>query len=205
MDLFILVVMTVVFSIAVGIWAKNRGRDGIGWFFISFFLSPVLGAVLLMTCKKLNTEPVTASDSAKSSAPAHQPGRGDVVPLGYQLAQVDDEDFAEAQAECVSLGRKPGVWAKAFAQAEGDELKAQALYIGRRATEIGEARADAARAELASTQEGRERLAQEAYEALPKGTCPNCDAVVPLAAEKCKCGANFTARDGWRVLPLKSI
>ncbi|MDH3317666.1 MAG: zinc ribbon domain-containing protein [Gammaproteobacteria bacterium] len=44
---------------------------------------------------------------------------------------------------------------------------------------------------------------QRIYEALPKGRCPNCQAVIPLASQACpKCTAALTADGGWRVLPL---
>lgn len=34
-------------SFAVGIWASSRGRSGVGWFFFSMILSPLLGFVFV--------------------------------------------------------------------------------------------------------------------------------------------------------------
>ena len=33
--------------------------------------------------------------------------------------------------------------------------------------------------ELRKSEEGRALLAKQAYDAIPKGTCPNCQAVIP--------------------------
>jgi hypothetical protein len=39
-------------SIAVGMAAHNyRNRDGVGWFFLSLIISPVLGGLFLLACK----------------------------------------------------------------------------------------------------------------------------------------------------------
>lgn len=114
-----------------------------------------------------------------------------------------DADFAAALDECSSALRKPVVWAKAFAEALGDDVRARALYTGRRAGELAAERAERGRAELQRLEDGRARLEREAYEAKPKGKCPNCDAIVPLNAETCvssRCGA----ADGWRVKPLSA-
>lgn len=51
-----LVVSWLLFSIAVGIAAKNRGRDGGGWFFLSLCVSPLVGAVFLFASKNLARE-----------------------------------------------------------------------------------------------------------------------------------------------------
>ena len=45
--------------------------------------------------------------------------------------------------------------------------------------------------------------AKRAEALLPKGRCPACDAVIPLASEQCpSCTALFTADAEWRVKPL---
>lgn len=53
----------VLFSVAVGVYASNRGRSGLGWFALSLLISPLLG---LIFC---------AVSTDKSRAPgAGQPG-----------------------------------------------------------------------------------------------------------------------------------
>ena len=47
-----------------------------------------------------------------------------------KLGDADEEAiYAEAFAELKSGNTRPGMWAKAFAESEGDEKKSQALYI----------------------------------------------------------------------------
>lgn len=41
------------FSAVVGYVASQRNRSGIGWFFISVLLTPVLGAILVLILRKL--------------------------------------------------------------------------------------------------------------------------------------------------------
>jgi len=68
-------------------------------------------------------------------------------------------------------------------------------------------RAELARKEMLRTEEGRARLEREAYEAKPKGECPNCRTILPLDAESCTnatCGATFFAIGGWRIKPLST-
>jgi hypothetical protein len=38
-------------SVAVGIFAANRGRSGFGWFLLSLLLSPILGFIFVAVCQ----------------------------------------------------------------------------------------------------------------------------------------------------------
>jgi hypothetical protein len=42
-----LIFLWLVFAVAVGVAANSRGRNPVGWFFISIFLSPLVRAFLL--------------------------------------------------------------------------------------------------------------------------------------------------------------
>jgi hypothetical protein len=44
------------FAIAVGVWASNRGRHGLGWFLIACAISPILAGVFLAVTKNIATE-----------------------------------------------------------------------------------------------------------------------------------------------------
>lgn len=55
----------VLFAVACGVYASNRGRSGIGWFFLSLVISPLLGLIFIAVSK----------DLSKSSTAA-QPGTG---------------------------------------------------------------------------------------------------------------------------------
>lgn len=50
--------------------------------------------------------------------------------------QPNDQHWARALGELNSEGRKPGLWARVFAEAEGNESKAQAKYLSARAQEM---------------------------------------------------------------------
>jgi hypothetical protein len=51
-------------------------------------------------------------------------------PLHRNVSEFDEDAiFAEALSELKSGTARPGLWAKAFAESEGDENKSQALYI----------------------------------------------------------------------------
>lgn len=56
-----LLIPWLVFSVAVGIWASNRGRSGIGWFLLAFMLSPLLAAIILAASRDLS-RPMVAHD-----------------------------------------------------------------------------------------------------------------------------------------------
>ena len=54
-ELVILIVWVIV-SIIVGIAANARGRNGVGWFFVSILLSPVLALLLLLVFPPLKAQ-----------------------------------------------------------------------------------------------------------------------------------------------------
>lgn len=53
------------------------------------------------------------------------------------VSDIEDRAFAQAAAELETNQRDPGVWARAYSDAEGDENRAKALYIRYRAQRIG--------------------------------------------------------------------
>ncbi|MBX3610999.1 MAG: hypothetical protein KF871_14000 [Hydrogenophaga sp.] len=57
----------VLFAVAVGINASNRGRSGVGWFFLSLLISPLLGLLFVAVSKDLSSKP-GATPSAPSAA-----------------------------------------------------------------------------------------------------------------------------------------
>lgn len=136
------------------------------------------------------TMPPAVSPSVPSSAPA-------------------EEFWSAALSEFDSASRRPGLWARAFSEAQGNEEAAKANYFryrsleleqehyGRLAERAHEARAQARQAEIALLSE-----AERAYALLPKGKCPNCSAVIPLSSEDCpNCTAMFGPSSRWRLTP----
>ncbi len=139
------------------------------------------------------------------------------------VAEPVEEFWALALQECDSHSMKPGVWAKAYADANGDEKIAKATYIRLRASQLQDAYIESQRrAQVVRDQElqaERERLSFQEKEKnallemmsevdrakalLPKGRCPACDAVIPLISEQCpECTAIFTADSTWKIKPL---
>ena len=43
-----IVIIWLVFCVLVGAWANSRGKSGIGFFFLSLFLSPLIGAIVVL-------------------------------------------------------------------------------------------------------------------------------------------------------------
>lgn len=117
------------------------------------------------------------------------------------VGAVEEEFWSNALAEFEGPSQRPGVWARAYAEAQGNEAVAKAAYLRYRASELErQAKERAREAEL-------ERLAgeQRAYELIPKGRCPNsnCRYVMPLSQKTCvKCGALFDD-GGWNLIPIE--
>ncbi len=44
---WVFALVSLIFSIAVAIWAAELGRVPIGWFFLSLLASPLIGAIIL--------------------------------------------------------------------------------------------------------------------------------------------------------------
>ena len=123
---------------------------------------------------------------------------------------VDEHFWAEALKEVDGIERRPGLWARSFAQAKGDETQAKVIYLEVRARELAEAHQAVLREQehLNRMKEQEERLAalteeEKAYELLPKGVCPNCSTVQPLDSEECpSCKAIFDNSSAWKLTPL---
>jgi RNA polymerase subunit RPABC4/transcription elongation factor Spt4 len=65
-----------------------------------------------------------------------------------------------------------------------------------------EALEEADRKRLADSQARAAEEARQIEDRLPKGVCPNCDAIIPLSSLKCKhCDAHFGPGSAWSVLP----
>jgi hypothetical protein len=136
---------------------------------------------------------------------------------------VDDIDkfYEQALIELEAGQCVKATWARALAEANGDDAKSKAAYIRLRVAQLkaaheaeraakveAEQKANAAAEAERTAKANAERLArlteeQRAYELLPKGKCPQCKTIIPSASETCpKCGADFTHPQGWKVLPI---
>lgn len=126
------------------------------------------------------------------------------------LPPSDEALWERGMKEAESPDRRQGLWAKCFGEANGVESAAKAAYMAVRVAEMkAEIRAEQQREEARRQEEEKEQRlahldeAQRAYELLPKGVCPSCDAVIPIASEECpKCKALFGLYSAWSVKPL---
>lgn len=57
------------FSIAVGILASRRGRSGVGWFFFSVLLSPLLGLIFVLVLRSLPSDFADATPDSHVRCP----------------------------------------------------------------------------------------------------------------------------------------
>lgn len=91
-----------------------------------------------------------------------------------------NDSWAKALAEAESgLGRDPGLWARCFAEADGDEGKAKAAYVKQRVMETGSTE---------STATPRREV----------GYCPSCNYELSMSADACpNCKALF-GDDAWK-------
>lgn len=143
-------------------------------------------------------------DVSPSQAQTQAAGRSEVQ------TPEDEELWAEAMCEAESANRRQGLWAKCFAEARGVDPAAKAAYMVVRVAEmraelLAERQALEARHRANEEQQRLAMLdeAQRTYELLPKGTCPNCDALIPVVSAECpKCRALFGPGSAWKVTPL---
>lgn len=57
-------------AIAVGVWAANRGRSGVGWWLFSMLLSPLLGAIFVAVSPNLAPGKAAPSEQSHVRCPA---------------------------------------------------------------------------------------------------------------------------------------
>lgn len=149
-----------------------------------------------------NAPPVQEAASAKAQA---------VTGPSTPALEIDEEFWSGALAEYESDSRRSGLYARVFAESQGNEPVAKAMYLKVRAVELRnehEARAQARQRETRVgarlAESARLHKQQQAYELTPKGTCPNCYSIIPLESETCpRCKALFGPGSAWSVTPLR--
>lgn len=62
--------------------------------------------------------------------------QGDADAAGSRVAQRQDDAYARAAEEIEQSAMHKGLWARAFADAEGNEQKQKAIYVRYRAEQI---------------------------------------------------------------------
>jgi hypothetical protein len=123
---------------------------------------------------------------------------------------VNDEMWKQALEEYESNARRAGLWARLFAEVQGNEALAKANYLAYRAQELHEefkfALSERKRTEvhlLGEAERAKEIELQREHELAAKGKCPNCNEIILLASKSCtKCTALFEGTSTWKVKPL---
>lgn len=147
----------------------------------------------------------------------NRPEREIQLPIDHQPAKtnscVAEEFWARAIGEYENGNRRPGLWARVFSDAQGNEAVAKANYLKFRAEEFSKEHQEYELAQMRAELDAVEKAKlsalteqQREYELLPKGTCPNCNSVILLILTECpKCRADFTGDAlTWKVLPIQN-
>jgi ribosomal protein L40E len=136
------------------------------------------------------------------------------IPPSDMDPPLSEEFWAAAYTEFESPARRPGLWARTYAEANGNEAIAKAAYLTLRVAEIQSTEIkrveDLKVAEAEIIKQAREKELeniekQKIYDAAAKGTCPNCKKIILVTANSCEyCTALFEfGVDGtWRPRPL---
>jgi hypothetical protein len=87
------------------------------------------------TGTRKNLPTATTTKAASLEIPTVEPPK--IVPTDQNAtATPRDEHWAQALTELQSSARKPGLWARAYAEAQGDESRAQANYLSARSRQL---------------------------------------------------------------------
>jgi hypothetical protein len=124
-----------------------------------------------------------------------------------------EEKFWEKAIHEFEENRRPGLWAKCFSNAKGNEELAKAIYLEARVQELNKNYEVLLlkKAELKKSEEQAAKLEAEArqrlaYEKAPKGECSNCQNIQLLDAKKCKkCHAIFGDGSIFQIRPVEKV
>lgn len=153
---------------------------------------------------QIGSRPAVAGPSGTfalaSNAEIAMPHHSSMQP--QSAATLEEELWAIAAQEMDSQGRRAGLWAKAFAEAQGNEPAARANYLKWRVLQLQHdfeaRRVQAEEAQCAVEEHGQQAALTQ------HGQCPNCDAVILLMSDECpKCRANFGPGSSWKPVPVE--
>lgn len=156
------------------------------------------------------TETQTPEKAERESDPKQDPTlEQSIQPRALHCDSADEAHWAQALAEFESPQRRPGLWARSFVQAKGDETMAKVFYLAARVEELarGVCNADAENAQRGSQRSANSpsRTKERMPESL-EGTCPNCTKTLSLSDEECPhCGAVFGPGSAWAPIPLVNV
>lgn len=127
------------------------------------------------------------------------------APTQPQSDSTSEEEFwATAAEEVDGRARRVGLWAKAFAEAQGNEAVAKASYLKWRVQQL-QHEDEVHRQQTEEARRAAEEWKQQAALAelaKLKGECPSCEQVISLAETRCPhCRASFAPGSPYKLLP----
>ena len=161
--------------------------------------------------KPERTRESTAPRTSVSQATQSPDRAREIAKTAQPMQGVPSEQFwSVAIAEFEGPSRRPGLWARVFSEAQGNEAIAKANYLRYRAEELHDQHSvhleqERRNAEAAQRAAALAHLTEEqrAYAELPKGVCPRCEAIISLSADPCpECGAMFGPGSSWKPRPI---
>ena len=62
-----ILIFLIIFSVLVGYWASNWGRNGVLWFFVALLISPLISAIILLIMGR-DKETAIEAEAQKAAA-----------------------------------------------------------------------------------------------------------------------------------------
>jgi hypothetical protein len=87
----------IAFSVVVGVAANARGRDGVGWFLLALFISPLIALLLVLVMQRRGAQTPFEPDAVHAGIPYRMAPDGAVEAV-IQGAQVRFSDLAKFSA-----------------------------------------------------------------------------------------------------------
>lgn len=118
----------------------------------------------------------------------------------------EEELWSAAAAELESPSRRPGLWAKAFAEAQANEAIAKANYLKWRVAQLKDEETTRIQKidEARRAKEEQTREAELAEQARLYGKCPSCAREILRVEVTCPhCRASFGPGSPYKILPLR--
>ena len=110
MDVFWFIFFWLAFSVAVGIFAAKRGRDGFLWVVISLFISPLLGFIFVAASANLmEQEKEEAAEREKAEELANSkkcPQCAELVKLEAKICRFCGHQFDQDELPAISTHRE---------------------------------------------------------------------------------------------------
>ena len=106
------------FAIVVGVAAKARGRDGVGWFVLALIISPLIGLLLVLVMRPKVLEPAVVTsgqpfepDGIHAGIPYRvmQDGSVNAIIQGATVRFADRAKFSDATGATLTAARLPAV------------------------------------------------------------------------------------------------